>query len=286
MTTLFYPALALHMQRTSIHTANVNHRHTSGSATTRTSGPLSLLSTPLLDSFFPYSNPVVPIPSSPPFWFNGHWTDYFDFEVEKKLEGNHSCDVLISPVAWTTMERVVSLSPWTASGGSQQNTEAGNMEEKSSREFRSEVEHLAANWDSMTGGDMSCVKWNNGSSQSTCLLFETDIASADIYGTVQPVFQVVQGSSNVVERFVGAWGAALADVSAELEGHEYDYGSWRDSKAIRYRMSVRNGEHVAFGCQSYSSSDLWPTSSCTRLRPRPARRRALSRHTSFFSIPP
>jgi hypothetical protein len=238
MTTLFYPALALHMQRTSIHNANLNQRH-SGASSTRTTGPLSLLSTPLLDSFFPYSAPVVPVPKSRPFWADGEWTEYFDFEVEPKAKGNQSCDVLVSPVAWTTMKQVVGLSPWTNSGGSPE-ASTGGVDEPSSRQFRQNIERLASNWDSMTGGDMACVKWNNGSSQSTCLSFGAEMEPNDIYQTLQPVFRTVQESPDLVERFKGAWGAALEDVGEEVEGQEYDYGSLRDEKAIVYRMSVRN----------------------------------------------
>lgn len=245
MTTLFYPALALHMQRTSIHNANLSQRH-SGSSSTRTTGPLSLLSTPLLDSFFPYSAPVVPIPKSRPFWADGEWAEYFDFEVGTKTKGNQSCDVLVSPVAWTTMQQVVGLRPWTNSGGSHEPSAGSRVEEPSSLQFRRKVEHLAFNWDSMTGGDMPCVKWNNGSSQSTCLSFGTDIEPDDIYRTVQPMFRAVQESADLVERFNGAWGAALEDVSVEVEGQEYDYGGFRDQKAIVYRMSVRNVEPFFF----------------------------------------
>jgi hypothetical protein len=245
MTTLFYPALALHMQRTSIHNATVNQRNKPGSMPTRTTGPLSLLSTPLLDSFFPYSTPVVPVPNSRPFWTEGEWTDYFDFELETETKGNQSCDVLISPIAWTTMQQVVGLSPYTSPEGVREAART-RVEEQSSRQFRLEVEHLASNWDSVTGGDMACVKWNNGSSQSSCLTFGGDADSDDIYRTIQPVFRAVHESTCLTERFDGAWNAALKDVSDEVEAKEYHYGDLRSDKGVVYKMSVRNFRYSVF----------------------------------------
>lgn len=166
-----------------------------------------------------------------PFWFDQDWSEHFDVKIQAEKEGNDRCDVLVSPVAWTSMEQVVSLRKAASAA------EVIEGLDESGRRFRAEIEHLASNWDSLTAGEMSCVKYDNGSAKASCLSFDGKSAINDIYRLIQPVFRVAEGATDVVERFSGAWGAALDDLAKAIEGQEYEYIS-PQSKIVTYRLSV------------------------------------------------
>jgi hypothetical protein len=176
-----------------------------------------------------------------PFWFNDDWSEHFDVKIRAEKESNGGCDVLVSPVAWTSMEQVVGLRKTSSEEGM-----TGRVDENG-RRFRAEVEHLAANWDSLTAGEMSCIKCDNGSAVPNCLSFEGRSAAEDIYRSIQQVFQVVPGVADGAERFSGAWGAALKDIAQDMEGQEYGYVS-RESRPITYRLSVS----LEWDCPAFS----------------------------------
>ncbi|GHJ85237.1 hypothetical protein NliqN6_1639 [Naganishia liquefaciens] len=224
MTTLFYPALALHIQRMSIQNANLHQRHV---PVTRTTGPLSLLSTPLLDSFFPYPDPIIPVPNTMPFWLGDDWSEHFEIKIRAESDDNGESGVIVSPVAWTSMEQLVGL---------RQGARTKEKERDGGQQLGAEIAHLASNWDSLTAGEMSCVRFNNGSAEISCLSFQGPSITEDIYRSIQPVFRAAPGVTNIPERFAGAWKAALDELAGDNDGHVYEYIS-SHSEAITYRLS-------------------------------------------------
>lgn len=279
MTTLFYPALALHIQRTSILNANLHQRH---AVATRTTGPLSLLSTPLLDSFFPYPEPVMPVPNITPFWLVDDWVEHFDIKTQAKNDGSSEFGVIVSPVAWTSMEQVVALRKGPRNHGN---------EYESARRFGPEVAHLAANWDSLTAGEMSCVKFDNGSAQAPCLSFQGTSGTDDIYRSVQPVFRAAPGATDVKERFAGTWRTALGELAENIGGQAYQFSS--PGKVVTYRLSVSFLRYQDFSsvnilsphCHSHQRFRQKGSPHQRNHQPNPDRHRSLFHRTSSFFTP-
>lgn len=177
-----------------------------------------------------------------PFWFDDDWSEHFDVKIRAEKEGNGGCDVLVSPAAWTSMEQVIGLRKTSSESG------MSGRSDENGRRFRSEVEHLAANWDSLTAGEMSCIQSDNGSAMPSCLSFEGKATADDIYRSIQPVFRVAPGVTDGAERFSGAWGAAVKDIAQVIEGQEYGYVS-RESRPITYTLSVSDSSGSSvFSC--------------------------------------
>lgn len=280
MTSLFYPALALHVQRKSIHNATTaaaaaaaagsrasyshshshSHRHPQQQQQQRTlTGPLSLFSTPLLDSFFPFPEPVLPVPPAFfPVWNNEdededdgdeeeERPEYFTLELQDQYLGNTSsttattsCDLLVAPVAWTTMKQVFT---WRSSrlGGRRlvmpESSVEGSTEESSSRAFRDKLEHVVDNWEAVTAGEMTSVRLP--SRISTIAADATE--GNEIYTFSQPIFRASQETDFHVQpdRFIGPWSAALEAIKEQARAEEYVYTGWgTGGDVITYKVSV------------------------------------------------
>jgi hypothetical protein len=113
MTTLFYPALALQIQWSSRTSQGVDDSyHPAGQE-----DPFSLLSTPWIDYFFPFSSSVIQLTTPTFFWdarnVSGDepqdWTvrDHTSGDAKQHGDGVTAVDLVAAPIAWTNVDRVI-----------------------------------------------------------------------------------------------------------------------------------------------------------------------------------
>ncbi|KAJ9106157.1 hypothetical protein QFC21_001300 [Naganishia friedmannii] len=242
-------------------------------------GPLSLFSTPLLDSFFPFPEPVLPVPAPFfPVWAaedggDGEaeeWTHYFTVEPSSQYGHHHprnttnpACDLLVAPVAWTTMKQVLEWRSRRVSGAGgavvvssmpaesiARAATAGAAAEPSSQRFRNEVEHVVENWEAVTARGMMGVLLPGARRGTAAAAVGTGTGTGnvdEIYTSFQPLFRAAQGAGAEEqvrpERFLGPWSGALDAVREQVGAEEYVYAGWGKGggEVITYTVSVGMG---------------------------------------------
>lgn len=221
MTTLFYPALALYLQR-----QFPPLRPPSSTGTTRQpqqkEHPLSLLSTPILDSFFPY--PPALLPPVPSHWF---WEEASDdtwmAEKAEALLGRHAENalsrqemVLGTTVAWTSVETLLDGISNTTS----QTDLTRNMKMEDS------IHTAAQKIGQSNHAVWSCV--HDIGSSSNCYIDrkEPDLHSGNPYNSVTMYFRRTDGSdsvTSVIKQFDISWKEQMRLIGRQVSG-EIFYG--------------------------------------------------------------
>jgi hypothetical protein len=111
MTTLFYPALALQFRQSS---SKNNRRRSDTLLGSAKDDPFSLLTTPWLDNFFPYSQPGIQLSTPIFFWEQSRnssdeglarWVYEEIPDSYGEQEGN--AQLVAAPIAWITVEQVL-----------------------------------------------------------------------------------------------------------------------------------------------------------------------------------
>lgn len=261
MTHLFYPSLAFYLQkkfpplRAPIPPSHDVHRRPAQNSK-NTEHPLSLLSTPILDSFFPYPPPLLPrlpIMRSP---LAGHEHDGYHIQQmygNDVAVGDPSNDIAVMRVGWADVVDVlegdtgISRRAWSA-------TDQALLDR-----FRQTAEE----WENEQGAALgSCVRQlepeeDKIGSAGSCVILSTEEGeaspSSDAHRLISPPESSIYHSASILfrvphssrEAFVSTWAQHLSRIANETSaevfaepggfsgGNYQEHGEWLLSVSSR-----------------------------------------------------
>ena len=246
MTTLFYPALALQFKRSS--SKKGRHPRSTLLESARDES-FSLLATPWLDNFFPYSQPPIQLSTPDFFWEQSHtasdaslseWV-YEDVADDYRDEGTN-VQLVAAPIAWITVDQVLApkVGSTSAAGGRYQPESQGSGDNQIADRVSKVVDILRS-----TEGIVSVDCLEVSPYQSGCLANSSLVqSSAVVYLKIVRRDMSVQ----VSEPLGVAWQNANEAISSDDHGVLLDSTKFGQPDPASRRVAI----HV---CRSNDSSE-------------------------------
>jgi hypothetical protein len=240
MTTLFYPALALQIQRSSSSRSQSSSRGPNPHPIRPKENPLSLLSTPLLDSFFPYPEPPFPLIQPSYFWDEMGTQDDSQAmwnvddlgrrgrRLSQSIRPGLGREQLIAAgVAWTDVKEILTSSRVFRGDGTLDSSGNGTSAALA-RVIQDRLGRIISSWDST--GVIQCVK-----QETTGACFEN---KEEKVPTLVTYFRTPKGD-NRIEQLERQWTEAVAEVGKDLGGILLDTKKFGDIDGVSRTLLVK-----------------------------------------------
>lgn len=266
MTNLFYPSVMVWYQKRVPTPSRSEYQAGPSSGRIRThignehENPLSVLSTPLLDSIFPDSPALLPRLSPSGWWYSSDYEDGPRWNITSVKNGDYH----LGPIEDEEI-RMVTIAWIDIDGALSQDEDGAEDEEDHTEEVRrisQVIQRRVENWEKDHPGsrercvrELSSGSSDNGKAEGACHLFASskvdgisksfsEVATSNgsaidnkgFYTSVSALFRLPRSASG---EFGERWKAAVGKIADEAGGRVLPGRKVRKDTAEEYRLSVR-----------------------------------------------